>query len=84
MITALSRSSRPTPAPDTEPTTRTQPETKPTTRTAAVAEGLPGHVQFPDWQMEDPYSARLPLARSGEKSRRAPSVGELQMTGRPT
>ena len=53
-----------------------------TVRTTAAVEGSPGHVQFPDWQMEDPYSARLPSARSGEKSRRAPSVGELQMTGR--
>ena len=72
------------PNPATAPTaitTKTNPTTE-TPKTAAVIDESPGHVQFPDWQMEDPYSARLPLARSGEKSRRAPSVGELQMTGR--
>ena len=51
-------------------------------RLSATSAKTAGHVQFPDWQMEAPNSARLPLARSGEKSRRAPSVGELQMAVR--
>ena len=52
------------------------------TKATPVHARPPDHVQFPDRRMEDPYSARLPLARSGEKSRRALSVGELQMTER--
>ena len=61
------------------PSDRQMPER---TEATAVHARPPDHVQFPDRRMEDPYSARLPLARLGEKSRRALSVGELQMTER--
>ncbi len=38
------------------------------------------HPQSFDQQMERPHSARLPLARSGEKSRRVSPIGRLQMS----